>query len=542
MGNGVVRKEVGGNVSPTRQRRKPHPSLARRAHIATPHSSLLTPQFFTPRPWAIWLAECSGIVDVWLNGATVLDPTCGRGDLLLGLMAVAHRRGIRGRELPVARLHGVERQPAFLRALVRNCQREFGVEFPRENLHATDILQQPPRFRADALLGNPPWANFADLPVGEKGLLKPLFVRFGLAPDRRRLLLGGSRVDVAALVVVKTIADHLHPGGAAAFFLPLSLLTGDAAHAGFRRYVAGDVPFAVREIYDFTGVRVFHGVATRYGAIRFRRDAPARWPVPWRRMDKSRPGYAAPVDGPNGPLAVADSPSALDRLRDRPRIVVSFDARPRQGVNPCGASRVLFVRDAEPIDEGRASAVSAVAGRVILPRQFLYPLLTAEQFADPSAPPRRWVVLPHDPATGQPLTSEQLAGYPELAAYLNRCRPLLENRRGRWLGQWITRGRWWALLGVGPYCFAPFRVSWPAYGAVRFTPRVFPAPWQGQQALHAHVPCQSHEEAERLAMALGQPQVEEYLRAFGTAGTRNFAQPGRVARLLGDQISSHITT
>jgi hypothetical protein len=507
-----------------------------------PHSVLSTQHFFTPRPWAIWLAEGSGIVEDWLNGATVFDPTCGRGDLLLGLLAAARRRGLKLDELPVSRLHGVEREPAFLRALVRDCRREFGFEFPRENLHAADILRDPPQFRADALLGNPPWANFADLPAGEKAALKPLFVRYGLAPDRRRLLLGGSRVDVAALIVAKTIADHLQPDGRAAFFLPLSLLTGDGAHAGFRRYCAAGVPFALLEVFDLTGVPVFPGVATRYAGMIFRRDARPRWPAPWRRMDVHASCWAAPVDGPDGPLAVADSPATLARLKDRPRIAVPPGTRPRQGVNPCGASRVLFVRDVEPLDDDRATAVSAVVGGVVLPRRFLFPLLTADQFADSAAPPRRWVLLPHDPATGQPLTPEQVAEFPELVEYLERCRPLLANRRGQWLRQWIDRGRWWALLGVGPYCFAPFRVTWPAYGAARFSPRVFAAPWQGQQALHAHIPCDSREEAQRLAAALGQPEVEEYLRAFGTAGTRNFAQPGRVARVLIDQMSSHTTT
>ena len=68
------------------------------------------------------------------------------------------------------------------------------------------------------------------------------------------------------------------------------------------------------------------------------------------------------------------------------------------------------------------------------------------------------------------------------------------------------------------------------------------APWQGQQALHAHIACDSLNEAERLGGRAGRPEMEEYLRAFGTAGTRNFAQPGRVAHVLDDQISSQTTT
>jgi hypothetical protein len=498
--------------------------------------------FFTPRSWALWIAEGSGIVNDWLAGATVLDPTCGRGDLMFALMAGAIRRGWPAHELPIRRLFGVEREPAFLRALARDCRREFGVDFPRENLHASDILVQPFYFRADILFGNPPWANFADLSTHEKALLKPVFVRYGLVPDRRRLLLGGSRVDVAALIVVKTIADHLRSGGTAAFVLPLSLLTGDVAHAGFRRYGAGGTSFAIREVTDLTGASVFPGVATRYGAVTFRRDERPRWPVRWLAAAEPNSRWAAPVDGPDGPLAVADSPAALDRLKNRPRIMLPTGVRPRQGVNPCGASRVLFVHDVVPLDDELTTAMSPAIGRVLLPRRFLFPLLTAAQFTDTNSPPRRWVLIPHDASTGQPLTPEQLADVPKLGEYLEACRPLLENRRGRWLRRWIDRGRWWAMLGVGPYCFAPFRVTWPAYGATRFSPKVFAAPWQGQQALHAHISCDSQDEADRLATALARPEVEEYLRAFGTAGTRNFAQPGRVARVLTYQISSQTTT
>src|SRR6185369_16035931 len=112
-------------------------------------------------------------------------------DLLLGLVAAAVGRGLPARELPLNRLFGVERESVFLRALADDCRREFGVDIPGENLHRTDFLQRPPPLRADVLLGNPPWANFADLPADEKDALKPLFVQYGLAPDRRRLLLGG---------------------------------------------------------------------------------------------------------------------------------------------------------------------------------------------------------------------------------------------------------------------------------------------------------------------------------------------------------------
>jgi len=56
---------------------------ANRAH----HPSLITHHFFTPRRWAVWLAETSGTLDAWLAGATVLVHNYARFDAA-ALMAV----------------------------------------------------------------------------------------------------------------------------------------------------------------------------------------------------------------------------------------------------------------------------------------------------------------------------------------------------------------------------------------------------------------------------------------------------------------------
>src|SRR5205823_8729285 len=104
----------------------------------------------------------------------------------------------------------------------------------------------------------------------------------------------------------------------------------DGAHAGFRRFRAGTASFALETLFDLTGCAVFAGVATRYGAACFRRDAATRLPVPCFR---GRPGawrqsWAAPLAGPDGPFAVADTAAALQQLRALPRIPVAPGVRP----------------------------------------------------------------------------------------------------------------------------------------------------------------------------------------------------------------------
>ncbi len=100
----------------------------------------------------------------------------------------------------------------------------------------------------------------------------------------------------------------------------------------------------------------------------------------------------------------------------------------------------------------------------------------------------------------------------------------------------IRRGFWWALLGVGPYSFARYKVMWEAYGQKRFNPKVFKAVgkkvWQGNQALHAYIPCESIKEANALKRALSTSNMTAVLRQMNAEGNCNWAQPGKVWKII----------
>jgi len=247
--------------------------------------------------------------------------------------------------------------------------------------------------------------QLTDLPDNYKERLKPLFLQYSLVMDRRDLLLGGSRIDLAALVIAKSIRDHLSEHGSAFFYIPLSLLLNEGAHAGFRRFQTGGVGFALRKLYDFEGVEVFPGIATRYGAAHFQRDAVTSYPVPCLAFDNSRwrRHWAAPLFERSGALSVFRERSAM-RMVQRSRIPLHKDSRPRQGVNTCGANGVLIFSNYRPFSNRMVDVDSEKFGRVRLPSKFLYPLLEKEQFDDPRIPPRRYILLAHEPIGGRPLT------------------------------------------------------------------------------------------------------------------------------------------
>lgn len=492
---------------------------------------------FTPAKWTSWLVRRNKIVDAWVTGKSVLDPTCGEGEFLFSIVQEGLQRGFDITELPIANLFGIERDGSHLEKFARRFRDQFGIDFPKENLLCCDLLLDNPHVKADLLVGNPPWQNFTDLPDEYKKRIKPLFLRYALVRDSRDLLLGCSRIDIAALIISKAIKDHLETGGSAFFFLPLSLLLNEGAHAGFRRFDINGVKFAVTEFFDFDGVEVFTGVATRYGAAHFKRDADTRFPIPCYTLTNSRwrRSWAGPVFDKSGPMSIVEERSSM-KLIVKSKVVLRCDSKPRQGVNTCGANGVLLFSNYRQLDDRLAEIISKDFGAVRLPSRFLYPLLDKANFADPDLAPRRFVLLPYDRVSGKPLNLHDVRQHPELWSYLQRASSFLKSRKGNLIGTWIKRGQWWASLGVGSYCFTSHKVAWLAYGQSKFEPRIFGSyegrQWQGNQALHAYIPARTRDEAENILRLLSRDEVNLYLQSFKMNGTRSWAQPGKVSRLF----------
>ncbi len=188
-------------------------------------------------------------------------------------------------------------------------------------------------------------------------------------------------------------------------------------------------------------------------------------------------------------------------------------------MNTCGANSV-FIFDHKPTH---------------LPEEFLYPLATKEIWRQNISSPQKWIMLPYHRETGKPLTWDQIQKYDALRNYLQRYQNELQERKGTMLRASMNKGNWWAMLGVGPYSFAPFKVIWEAYGKNQFNPIVLSdidgQMWQGNQAMHAFIPCWCEDDAQRIKTELENPQIPVLLRQLNGAGKCNWAQPGKIKKI-----------
>jgi hypothetical protein len=481
---------------------------------------------FTPLPWAIWLIEVAGAFRAWLDGATVLDPTCGDGAFLEAFVALARRHGITIARDAVARLHGVEIVEADKCRLLDRMQARYGVKPADDSIMTADFITAEILRRYDVIVGNPPWINFTDLPRDLKAEWGPAYIRHQLVTDKREVLLGGSRADVASLIVKKALDGALTDAGRAAFFIPLSMFFNSGANDRFRPFPGSAHTYRVVRLWDFGHEPVFEGIATRYGAALFDRQGSQTWPVETDVRDNGiwTRSYSAAGDDRSSAWRRRETPETDGP--GAPAIAVRPSQKPRQGVNTCGANDVfIFERRGNRFRNGFGEECD-------LEEELLFPLMNAGSFGRPARTPPRWILTPHDTRTGRPLAWSVIAAYGGVADYLTRHRERLSRRKGILIQTHIGRGFWWSLLGVGPYAFAPWKVAWEALGKKSFRPIVLDGRWQGNQALHAFCPCDSLQEAEALAAALGCTQVEAWLRSSAMAGTCNWAQPGRIAQML----------
>jgi len=492
---------------------------------------------YTPSYWAEWAVDTYGIAESWMNGAVVLDPGCGRGSLTSAIIRKALKTGYKPEPEDWIRLNCMDRDAESLEAFRLSLPELTGTPSPELSIKTADYLLETPNIKADIIFSNPPWISFGDLEENDKNDYKPVFRNSGLTPDARSLLLGGSRIDLAALFVVTALNRDSGENAEGYFFLPASLFRSESAHSAFRQMkLPGGRRFALKEVRDLEGGEPFPGAGTACCLACYKADSSQSWPVSWLKAaphGEWEKMEAEPADGPESPLL--PRPAGSPRISP-PGIHVPEGTVPRQGVNCQGASSVFHLSEVGEEKNGRLPVLSKGGVQGYLPAELVFPLMSGANFSSSEeCIPDRWIFMPYR-KNGKVLTPEELEGFPDALEWLKRHRTVLEQRRGMMLKKLMEKGLYWALLGVGSYTFAPWKLAWESYGRKRFIPKLFHSQkgmyWQGNQALHAYLPFHDKASATRALKDLKSPELEDYLKRLGGAGTKNWAQPGRIRRLL----------
>ncbi len=485
---------------------------------------------FTPLKCGEFAIDKFSIFQKWINGALIFDPTMGEGNLLEALISYGLSKGYSIDNLPTNNLFGNELNTQYYNQALSKFREKYGLDMTLNFTNEDILLVQPKQY--DIVFGNPPWQNFVDLPESYKETIKSYFFKFDLISNSQNLLLGESRIDIAALIIQIAIKDFLKKNGEAIIFMPLSLFLNDGANRNFRTYKIGEVKYSIESVFDFNDEQVFGGIATRYGLSYFIRDKNTVFPIPYFRNENGEwvEYKAKPMFHETDPLSIM-SAEEINDFGDIKPVVIRKVSCPRQGINTCGSNDICFFDTLKYENVDFVSVSNKLKSNIILPKKFIFPLITSKEFKAKTTTPSKWVLLPYN-TNGKPLEWKQIEMFPELKTYLEENKYRLQNRKGVMLNAMLNRGYWWAMLGVGEYNFFPYKIVWEAYGKTNFNPKIFEGHWQANQSLQAFIPVKTLSEAKRIQADLLDKQIENYLLSLKMEGTMNWAQPGKIKKFI----------
>lgn len=499
-----------------------HDSLRKRSDQHKTSSSPNKPigAVFTPYKWALWAVNLLNLADALEQRKTVFDPTGGEGVFVFALIDSWINKYNGNVYEIVDFIYYNEIQKGFIDEFQAKFKEKYGFRFPERNISSDDIIVNNNKKKFDYIIGNPPWINFNDIDSLEyKEELKQFYVKYGLVRNLKEVLLGGSRIDLAALVLFSVFANNVKESTKCAYYLPLSLFLNDGAGETFRNYSIGQIAFSLDYIYDFDGIDVFDGISTRFCFASFSMGGKSKYPISYYMLnDKEewKEYFAAPITKPNSALIVKKS-SSLSEFELKLVEIESWQT-PRQGINTCGANDVFIFDELPPS----------------LNEKYLYPLVTTKLLKGTIDAPEKYILLPYH-KNGKPLSFAELESE-GLSDYFNKHKSKLQNRKGVLINSQIKKDIWWGLIGLGPYSFCKYKIIWSSFGSKEFSPIVLSKyenqEWQANQAMQAFIPSNDLTDAYRIQLQLNTFGIEQHLKDQKMEGTMNWAQPGRIKKFL----------
>lgn len=130
----------------------------------------------------------------------------------------------------------------------------------------------------DAIVGNPPWVRWSNLPEAYRHRAKPTCERYGIFSDTK--FHGGNELDISAMITYTTADKWLAEGGRLAFVVTQTLFQSPSAQ-GFRRFRlnAADCLRPV-SVDDLKEIKPFPDAANKTAVILFSKGKCGRDPEP----------------------------------------------------------------------------------------------------------------------------------------------------------------------------------------------------------------------------------------------------------------------
>ncbi|MFX1535688.1 MAG: class I SAM-dependent DNA methyltransferase [Promethearchaeota archaeon] len=430
----------------------------------------------------------------------ILDPSCGSGTFLIEIIRLIKKFAFKKLDkeeivsLILQNVIGFDLNPLAVLAASTNYLISIYSIAPIKKAritipvyHCDSLLSGPAIQPVDFLVGNPPWVNWAHLPLSYRQRLQYLwedtYHLFGSGNTMKKL--GGARKDLSMLFIYRSIDLYLKDSGKAGFVVPQSLFKSEAARQ-FRNFYLSNclVSVGVEEVHDLLAINIFENAKNRPALIFLRKNEVTSYPVKYNVWKKNKSFsnkakikkeklseiveihklLAKPIDNTNGAWVTGTKP-LFDLLS---RISGSSEYRARAGVYTAlnGVYWVKLFKSPdktiylENLAKGKKNYWKVRIKITEDDLQLVYPLLRGRDIHCWTSAPSCHIIVPHTMETGMRSISEQVleTDHPQIYNFFRQFQPLIEKRPIH--KRWGKRQPFYSLYDIGHYTFSPYKVVW----------------------------------------------------------------------------------
>lgn len=337
----------------------------------------------------------------------------------------------------------------------------------------------------DFVVGNPPWIRWGYLSQEYKEATMPLWKEYGLFSLKGHAArLGGGEKDFSMLFVYASAEFYLKTDAKLGFLITQEVFKSKGAGEGFRRFwIANRVPLKVLKAHDLVSVQPFEKAANKTAAIILTKGQETTYPVDYTLWTRKKGVGRIAVDLP---LKEVLKSLARKKLLAKPigSITSSWQTTLKdaklinlRGKNaykaylgvravPYGVFWVMVKHQRsdglliiENLPEKGKTKINKVED--VIEPDLVYPAIRGSDIERWYAVPKIAVILTQDTKTREPFPESLMKEkWPRTYSYLTRFKPAFKVQASKAVKALADRTAFYAVLGVGEYTLANYKVLW----------------------------------------------------------------------------------
>lgn len=337
----------------------------------------------------------------------------------------------------------------------------------------------------DFVVGNPPWIRWGYLSQEYKDATMPLWKDYGLFSLKGHAArLGGGEKDFSMLFVYASAEFYLKTDAKLGFLITQEVFKSKGAGEGFRRFwISNREPLKVLKAHDLVSVQPFEKAANKTAAIILTKGQETKYPVEYTLWTRKKGIGRIPIDLPLKEVLglllkkkllakPVGSITSSWQTTEKDKKLINLSGKNAYkaylGVRavPYGVFWVMVKQQRadglliiENLPEKGKTKIDKIED--VIEPDLVYPAIRGSDISRWNAIPKIYVLLTQNPKTREPYPELLMKQkWPRTYSYLTQFKPAFKVQESKAVKALASRTEFYAVLGVGEYTLANYKVLW----------------------------------------------------------------------------------